>query len=61
MRRLVDSNIAPEIVEKTVKQRYMIPDDKVKKYDVMVVRSIHFIIYLKAFREVIMEFLVALD
>lgn len=61
IRRLVDSNIAPEIVEKTFKQRYMIPDDKVRKYDAMFVRSIHFIIYLKAFREVIKEFLVALD
>lgn len=59
--RLVDFNIAPKVVKETFKQRYMIPDQKVKKYNDRVVRSIHFITYKNAFREVVKEFLEALE
>ena len=59
--RIVESEFVPKIVQKTFKDRYIIPDLRVKKYDDLFVRSIHFLTYMKAFRVVMQEFLDAVE
>ena len=59
--RIVDTEFVPKIVERKFKDRYFIPDENVKKYDVLVARSIHFLVYMKAFRVVVKEFLNAME
>ena len=59
--RMVESEFVPKIVERTFKDRYIIPDKNVKKYNDLVVRSIHFLVYMKAFRVVVKEFLDAVE
>lgn len=59
--RIVESEFVPRIVERTFKDRYIIPDMNVKKYKDLFVRSIHFLIYMEAFRVVIKEFLDAVE
>lgn len=59
--RMVDTEFVPKIVGRTFNDRYIIPDKNVKKYNDLVVRSIHFLVYMKAFKVVVKEFLDAVE